>query len=120
VDILCWDGTGLRVTSDNRYRESAEIYNRPQGSVTIGIEVTFEERRIERVYYHRDYSWVDVLGTTYRAKWRRPDYQLPFVHNNITHSRRWLAAQIWGDDDFIVFNVSMQPLPRLPAGSGRF
>ena len=120
VDIICWDGTGLMVTSDNRYRESASIYNRPQGSVTVGIEVTFEELRIERVYYHRDYSWVEVLGTTYRVKWRRPNQQLPFFHNNITHNRRWLEAQIWGDDDFLVFNVSIQPLPRLPAGPGRF
>jgi hypothetical protein len=96
------------------------IYNRPHGSVTVGIEVTFEERWIERVYYHRDYSWVAVLDTTYRVKWRRPNQQSPLIRNGIAHSRRWLEARIWGDDDDIVFNVSIQPLHRLPAGLQRF
>jgi hypothetical protein len=88
--------------------------------IVIAIEVDFEETALGKVYSHVDYSWLTVLGVTYHLRWRRPKQRNPTINNGVWHHRRWLEVTLWGRFDPILFQVSFQELPRLPAGSVRF
>jgi len=113
-----WDGSVMKVYSHGVCHNGRDrIW---PCEIKIAIEVDFEETALGKVYSHVDYSWLTVLGGTYRLKWRRPTQRSPRNIDGVLHNRRWLEVTIWGRYDPIIFQVSFQELPRLPAGLHRF
>jgi hypothetical protein len=85
--------------------------------LSSGIDIHFEQIGLQRVYRHQTFSWVNVRGVAYRVRWSVPE--TPALDHEV-HGRRWLQVTVVGDRNPTLFQVSLQELPRLPAGSGRF
>ena len=114
-----WDGRIMKVDSHGAcYNWTENIFFPCE--IIIAIEVGFEETALGQVYSHVEYSWLTVLGVTYHLRWRRPKQRNPINTDGVMHNRRWLEVTLWGRFDPILFQVSFQELPRLPAGSQRF
>ena len=113
-----WDGRIVKVDSHGACYNWTE--NMFPCEINIAIDVGFEETALGQVYTHVEYSWLNVLRSTLHLRWRRPRLRCPVNQNGVLHSRRWLEVTLWGHFDPIVFQVSLQELPRLPAGSMRF
>ena len=120
--MIAFEYFDARIITINREGITMDLpdsLHRLPSALSVGIDIAFEQTGLAQVYRHRDYSWVAVLGTTYRVRWRPPFPRTPVSGHEI-HGRRWLTVHVWGIDDPILFQISLQELPRLPAGSQRF
>jgi hypothetical protein len=124
--LECWDAKTICIDRNGIYEDPPDELRRLPYQLYAGIGVywdaVWEQMGLEPDYRHMDYSWLNVGGVTYRVCWSRPTDMMR-MHGDGNGGIRgycWLEITVWGRYDPILFQVSSQALPRLPAGSQRF
>ena len=82
IRIAGWNGTVVSITRDGISSDDDDLPT-VCCEVHVGIDVAFEETQLGQVYSHKTYSWLNVSGTTYRARWLPPRQKPPNMINGL-------------------------------------